>query len=108
MLAKKYRVTKEGIEKATKLGKGPSLDFFYAKIIPNDFKNSRFAIIVNKKTKKTSVGRHLLKRRLWSVLDNISKDKFKKQTDFVFLIKKVFKKEDLNKIKRQIEGVVLE
>lgn len=108
MLSRKYRIKKEDIEKIIKRGKGPIFDFFYVRIFTNNFSNKRFAVIVSKKTQKTSVGRHLLKRRIWAVLDEMNKDNLKGQTDFVFLVKRPFLKKDIAIIRDQIEIVVSE
>jgi ribonuclease P protein component len=108
MLSRKFRVTKEDMEQVTRFGKGPNYDFFYVKSQTNKLKNIRFAVIVSKKVEKTSVGRHLLKRRFWAVLDKLEKNRFKKQTDFAFFVKKTFDKKDILAIKGQVEGIVLE
>jgi ribonuclease P protein component len=73
----------------------------------NSFKNSRFVVVVGKKVAKTSVQRHLLKRRLWAILDKMDKSKFKEQTDFAFFVKTTFISTDIPEIKQQVEVCVL-
>ena len=108
MLSRKFRVTKEDMELVIRSGKGPSHDFFYVKTLANNLNNSRFAVIVSKKIEKTSVGRHLLKRRVWAIIDKLEKKRFKKQMDFAFFVKKAFDKKDILTIKGQVERIVLE
>lgn len=106
MLPRKYRIVKEDMENIIKFGKGPSFDFFYVKKSKNIGQNSRFAIIVSKKVEKTSVGRHLLKRRFWSVLDNLDKKSLNIPQDYIFFIRKYFNKKDFLIIKGQIKEVI--
>ncbi len=101
MLARKYRGTKAGIEATIKKGQTLSGDSLYAKALTGD--SPQFAIIVSKKVEKTSVGRHLIKRKISGVLENeltkISPD-FKKTV--VFFVKQSEGGVNFTKIKKDL------
>ncbi len=69
MLAKKFRATRLNIEETMKRGSTVSGDFVFAKVSKISFDTPSFSIIVSKKIEKSSVGRHLIKRRISSVLE---------------------------------------
>ncbi|MGB8815878.1 MAG: ribonuclease P protein component [Minisyncoccia bacterium] len=73
MLAKKYRISSEDIGRTIKNGKSFHADHFYGKFALNNTKNSRFAVVSSIKIEKTSVGRHLLKRRISSTIESFFK-----------------------------------
>ncbi len=77
MLSRKYRANKDDIEETVKYGLNIQGDFLYAKVSRGKKDINTFAIIISKKTEKTSVGRHLIKRRISSVLEDIIKDSSK-------------------------------
>jgi ribonuclease P protein component len=92
MLARKYRANKADIGKTIKNGLNIQGSFLYAKVSREKKEKTSFAIIVSKKMEKTSVGRHLIKRRISSALEEIIKESKK---DFfktiVFFYKKTEK-----------------
>lgn len=90
MLSRKYRATRHNIEESIKTGVSVSGNLLYAKISRKETKNVGFAVVISKKIEKTSVGRHLIKRRIVSCIEeNLSKinPEFKKTV--VFFIKKI-------------------
>ncbi len=106
MLAKKLRASRKDIEAAVKNGKNIPGDYFYAKISGNSLNKAGFAIIVSKKTEKTSVGRHLIKRRASAVIEsflNKIKPGFVKTA--VFFSKKSVKEISQADIKKDIEDI---
>ncbi len=88
MLSKKFRVPREEMEMIMKSGKSFHTDFFYAKFLPNKFSFQRFAVVIPIKIEKKSSGRHLLKRRITSVIERFIKNSFQKSFDSVILAKK--------------------
>lgn len=102
MLPRICRIPKDKIEDVIKLGSGPNYELFYVKSRPNGLKNSRFSIIVSKKVEKTSVRRHLVKRRVWGILEKLDKDGLDKGIDSIIFIKKRTRKEDFLTIKEQL------
>lgn len=88
MLNRKYRATRIDIESTIKTGIPLSGNVLYGKISRNNGEKATFAIVVSKKVEKTSVGRHLVKRKISAFLeanlDSIKKD-FKKT--IVFFVK---------------------
>jgi ribonuclease P protein component len=69
MLNRKYRATRVDIENTIKTGANIPGTSVYAKISRSEGKKAGFAIVVSKKTEKTSVGRHLIKRRISGFLE---------------------------------------
>jgi len=69
MIPKKFRAARKDIENTIKNGLKVSSGFLYAKISSGDTEKSGFAIVVSKKNEPTSVGRHLIKRRISDVLE---------------------------------------
>lgn len=102
MLSRKYRITKEYVEKVIKFGKGPNFDVFYVRKMSNNLENRRFSVIVSKKIEKTSVGRHLIKRRIWSIIEKIDENELSKNEDVVIFVKKIFSKDTLLAIKQDL------
>ncbi|MCX6717112.1 MAG: ribonuclease P protein component [Candidatus Taylorbacteria bacterium] len=74
MLSRKYRASKDDIEETIKNGFNIQGNFVYAKVSRDKKDINTFAIIISKKTEKTSVGRHLIKRRISSALEDIVKN----------------------------------
>lgn len=69
MLSRKYRATRENIEECIKKGSTIFSNFLYAKASKNDLTLPSFSIVVSKKVEKSSVGRHLIKRRISDALE---------------------------------------
>lgn len=75
MLQRKYRANKEDIEKTIINGQNIQGNLLYIKVSREKKENTTFAIIISKKIEKTSVGRHLLKRRISSAIEDYIKEK---------------------------------
>lgn len=72
MLSLKRRVKKESFEKIIKDGVFLRTDNFFVRFLDKkDNLPSRFAFVVPIKVKKTSVGRHLIKRKMTTVVEKI-------------------------------------
>jgi ribonuclease P protein component len=97
MFSRKNRIPKEKLEEITKQSEFLGSDFFNTKYSKNNLNFPRFSIISSKKVCKSSVGRHLLKRRFVSLIK--SKIKVFSNKDYVFFIKK----EALNKSFKELE-----
>ena len=107
MLKRKYRATRADIEETTKTGITITGKFLYAKISRNEAKDMGFAIIVSKRNEKTSVGRHLIKRKISSYIEeNISNinPNFKKTV--VFLMKKIGEPINYTEMKNDVEFIL--
>jgi len=105
MFQRKYRANREDIEKTIKNGFNIQGNFVYAKVSREKRENTTFAIIISKKTEKTSVGRHLLKRRIDSAIEDYIK--VKKQEIFKTIIVFPKKFENIPKYS-QIHGDIFE
>lgn len=57
-------------EKIFKTGRSLYGRFLGFKILKNGLKHSRFSVILGKKIKKSAVNRHLLKRKIFSIIAN--------------------------------------
>jgi len=86
MFKRKNRIPREKLEEIIKQSKALGGDFFNVKISENEASLPRFAVVVSKKVAKSSVGRHLLKRRLFSCIRN-NYSTFGNR-DYVFFLKK--------------------
>jgi len=107
MLGRKYRASRKDIEAAIKSGAAVSFAVLYAKISRTDTEKAGFAIVVSKKTEKTSVGRHALKRKVSAAIEaNIKKmgPNFKKT--IVFFPKKTERPVPYAEIKKEVEEVL--
>jgi len=107
MIPRKYRATRIDIENAIKAGSTIDSSILYAKVSKKDVEKTGFAIIVPKKVEATSVGRHLIKRRISDVIEkNLSKISpiFKKT--IVFLVKKQGKGAEYEEIKKGVEEIL--
>jgi ribonuclease P protein component len=87
MLGRKFRATRLNIEETIKTGLIINGKFLYAKFSRKEDKKPTFAIVISKKNEKTSVGRHLIKRKISSLLEQNIKQigqNFKKTIVFLF------------------------
>ena len=107
MLNRKYRASRIDIEEAIKTGISIMGRFLYAKISKKDTDHGGFAIVVSKKNEKTSVGRHLIKRKISSYIEknlkNIRPD-FKKTV--VFIVKKTEEKMSYEELEKDVDFVL--
>jgi ribonuclease P protein component len=107
MLAKKYRATRKDIENTIKTGFMINTDILYAKVSRKDDEKVGFAIVISKKVEKTSVGRHLIKRRISEAVErNLSKIKADFKKTVVFFAKKQEKVPKYADIKRGVEEIL--
>lgn len=107
MLSHKYRATRPNIEETIKTGVSIFGKFLYAKISKKEAENPGFAIVISKKNEKTSVGRHLIKRKISSYIEeNLSKinPNFKKTV--VFFVKKIEGPLDYTEVRKDVEFVL--
>jgi ribonuclease P protein component len=107
MLSRKYRATRPNIEDTIKTGTSIFGKFLYAKISRKEAEKVGFAIVISKKNEKTSVGRHLIKRKISSYIEeNLSKinPNFKKTV--VFFIKKTNEPIDYKEVKKDVDFVL--
>lgn len=107
MIKWKYRATRSNIDETMKTGTSVSGRFLYAKISKNEAKDMGFAIVISKKIEKTSVGRHLVKRKISSYIEeNLPKiNPFFKKT-VVFIVKKIDSPIDYTEVKKDVEFIL--
>jgi ribonuclease P protein component len=77
MLNKKDRANKEDIEKTIKNGINIQGNLLYIKVSREKKEKTTFAVIISKKVEKTSVGRHFIKRRVVSAIEDYIKEQKK-------------------------------
>ena len=107
MLSRKYRATRINIEDTVKTGISIFGKFLYAKVSKKDGDKLGFAIIVSKKNEKTSVGRHLIKRKITSYIENnLSKIKPEIKKTVVFLLKKTNEPLDYKEVEKDVDFVL--
>ena len=104
MFSRKNRIPRERLEEIIKQSKSSGSDFFNVKYIENKLDFPRFSIIVSKKVTKSSVGRHLLKRRLCSIIN--SEANYFSGKDCVFFIKKEASKEPFKNLKSSFKRFI--
>ena len=86
MLPKQNRLKKDGdFEKVFQKGRGFKKGLFYVKIVSNDFSESRFGIIVSKKSFKKAVARNKAKRAIREFLKREA-GKMKKGVDCAIVV----------------------
>ncbi len=107
MLKRKYRASRKDIEDAIKSGMTISENFLYAKVSRHEVEKTSFAIVVSKKIEKTSVGRHVLKRKISAALEeNLKKTNEKFKKTIIFFPKKTEKPISYKEIKKEAEKVL--
>ena len=107
MLSRKYRATRPNIEETIKTGISIFGKFLYAKISRKEAEKAGFAIVISKKNEKTSVGRHAMKRKISSYIEeNISKMNPEFRKTIVLLIKKTKEPIDYKEVKKDIEFIL--
>jgi ribonuclease P protein component len=90
MLPIKRRINKDSFTKAMKEGVFVHSTNFYLRLLARkDTKPSLFAFIVPAKIRKTSVGRHLIKRKMSAVIEKTLKDIKEGYSCFIFAKKDV-------------------
>lgn len=102
MFSRKNRIPREKLEEIIKQSKSLGGDFFNIKYLENNLDFPRFSVVVAKKVCKSSVGRHLLKRRLVSIIK--SQIKAFSNKDYVFFIKKEAISKDFKETKTSLES----
>jgi ribonuclease P protein component len=107
MLSRKYRATRPNIEETIKTGVSIFGKFLYAKISKKEGEKAGFAIVISKKNEKTSVGRHLIKRKISSYIEaDLSKINLKFKKTVVFFIKKTEEPLSYEEMKKDIDFIL--
>jgi ribonuclease P protein component len=107
MLNRKYRATRPNIEDAIKNGVSIPGLIVYAKVSRKEAEKAGFAIIVSKKNEKTSVGRHQIKRKISSFIEeNLSKINLLFKKTVVFFIKKTNEPINYKEVKKDVEFIL--
>ncbi|MFH0755377.1 MAG: ribonuclease P protein component [bacterium] len=111
MLSRKYRAIRSDIEETIKTGISISGKFLFAKISKKEKQNLGFAIIISKKNEKTSVGRHIIKRKISSFIEkNLPKINSNFKKTIIFFLKKTNEplicKKNFKEIEKDIEFIL--
>lgn len=111
MFSRKNRIPREKLEEIIKQSKSLGGDFFNIKFSENNLNFPRFSVIVSKKVCKSSVGRHLLKRRLVSVIranfGNFTSDYgVFSNKDYVFFLKKEAVNQNFKEMKASFKSFI--
>jgi len=107
MLNRRYRATRPNIEMTIKNGISLFGKFLYAKISRKESEKAGFAIVVSKKNEKTSVGRHLIKRKISGYIEkNLYKINPEFKKTIVFFIKKTDKPIDYEEAEKDVNFVL--
>lgn len=107
MLSRKYRATRPNIEETIKTGISVFGKCLYAKISRKETEKAGFTIVVSKKNEKTSVGRHLIKRRISGYIErNLYKINPNFKKTIVFLIKQTKEPMDYKEIEKDVNFVL--
>ncbi|MBU6370744.1 MAG: ribonuclease P protein component [Patescibacteria group bacterium] len=88
MMPKRKRPSRAEIEQTIKTGRTAPGEFVYAKISRESGISPLFAVVVSKKTEKTSVGRHRIKRRISAAAEKTLKTMPDFKKTMVFFAKK--------------------
>ena len=103
MLARKYRATRADISDTMKTG-----EYFFGKVLNAKISRGKsekpgFAIVISKKNEKTSVGRHFIKRKISSYIEeNLAKISPNFHKTIVFLMKKSEPKINYSDVKKDV------
>ncbi len=104
MFAKKYRVTSiKDFNKIFRNGKGFYSDFFMIKVLKNDLKLNRFAVVVSKKVSLKAVERNGIKRKLREVLKK-NVDLFPENCDAIVYANKSILDKSFDEIEEKLKG----
>ncbi len=107
MLPSKFRAKKVDIEQTIKSGINVYGSFLYAKVSRFDVEHAGFAAVVSKKVEKTSVGRHLLKRRINASIESyLPRIEPSNKKVIVFFVKKIQKIPKYSEIKKEVEEIL--
>lgn len=102
MLPTDKRVKKELFPEIMKKGLFLYKDLVSIKYLDRkDAKNSRFSFVIPSKIVKTSVKRHLIKRKMSSIVEKEEKN-LRKGLLVIFFLKKSVLRKDFNKLEKEI------
>lgn len=109
MFSRKNRIPREKLEEIIKQSKSLGGVFFNIKYLENNLDFPRFSVVISKKVCKSSVGRHLLKRRFNSIIRASFEVSVKSwgvfyNKDYVFFIKKEAINKDFKTIKTSFKS----
>jgi len=107
MLSHKYRATRVNIDETSKTGISIFGQFLFAKVSRKETEKMGFAIVISKKIEKTSVGRHLIKRKISSYIEkNLTKINPNFKKTIVFFVKKIEKPLIYNEVEKDVDFVL--
>ena len=101
MLSKKQRLSRKEFSLIYKNGKRVSTPLFYF-IYKKAQERSRYSVVVSKKVSKSAVGRHKIKRRVYSILSEYIKQHPTHIYDGIFIMSPQVSKESVDTIKQTV------
>lgn len=103
MLSRKYRVKRSDITDTITKGATILGDLLYVKMSRKEGEKSTFSIIISKKNERTSVGRHFIKRKISSYIENyLLKNTPKIKKTVVFMLKNTKEPINYKKIEQDV------
>lgn len=105
MLPKKNKLNSFFFKIFSRKGQVVHTPLFSLRLIKHKYNNFRASVIVSKKIARKATERNLLKRRFFSVISQ-NKDLFKKDTSYVFMLKKDSVDAEFQEIKKSIQSIV--
>lgn len=106
MLSKQYRLSRDkDFQRVYRQGKNYFAGFLGIKVVENSLTESRFGIVVSKKTARRIVDRNKTKRRIRAIIKN-ELMKIKPGFDIVVLTKPLIQERDFQEIEAAIQYVL--
>ncbi|MDD2935226.1 MAG: ribonuclease P protein component [Candidatus Pacebacteria bacterium] len=105
MLNKKNRLTKEEFDIVFKNGFSKSSEYFHIKILETKNSDKKFGVAVSKKIIKGAIKRHLLKRRVYSIIRN-SLENIPNGVFIIFFLKKEGSSINFKETEKDIKNII--
>ena len=107
MLSRVYRLTKqEDFKHIFQKGRKIFGNFFSVRYLPNNLKNSRFAVVVANKVSKKAVVRNKLKRQVREIIKS-SQNKLDKNYDIIINVLLPCLEKNFNFLKEELVKIIL-
>jgi ribonuclease P protein component len=104
MFSKSQRIPREVIKKVLSDGQSCRSELFLIKKLPNNEKQSRFAVVVSKKVAKSAVTRHKYKRQFAGSIKEVINNQPQNSNDFVITVSKNYSAEKLPSLLKELES----
>lgn len=105
MLSKKNRLTKEEFDIVFKNGISKNSEYFHIKILETKDSDKKFAFVASKKIIKGAIKRHLLKRRVYSIVRNFLEN-IREGIFVIFFLKKEGSNISFEETEKDIQNII--